>query len=78
MYGHPVICPDPLVESGAAVLGGCVVDNDSPAYTCKQCGIKGSKLKLIRKTGKLYLDLDSVVFHDGDGEAKVPDISKDC
>ena len=74
MYGYPVICPDPLVESGAAVLGGCVVDNDSPAYTCKQCGIKGSKL--IRKTGKLYLDLDSVVVDDG--EAKVPDMSKDC
>ena len=54
IYGYPVMCPDPLVESGAAVLGGCVVGTDSPTYTCKECSAKGGKLTL--KRGELYLD----------------------
>ena len=57
---------DPWVERGAAVLGGCVVDTDSPTFICKKCGAKGNELSRRRSkwSGNLYLD--SFVIEDND------------
>ena len=62
IYGYPALCPDPLVESGAAVLGGCMVDKASPKFKCKECGAEGSNVK--RQRGELYMN--GVVVNEED------------
>ena len=40
MYGMPAFSPALMseIKSGAKKLGGCCVKNESPDYTCNDCG----------------------------------------
>lgn len=45
MYGLPC-CDEALknaIDKGEICLGGCIVDDDAPAYRCNQCGGKFGK-----------------------------------
>lgn len=39
LYGLPDSIDRVLLESGAVVLGGCVITGDDPAWRCTQCGL---------------------------------------
>jgi hypothetical protein len=37
VYGHPLLGLWESADRGEVVLGGCVVDDDSPEWHCKTC-----------------------------------------
>lgn len=45
MYGLPNFSPEltQYIEEGKIILGGCILNPDSPQLYCKQCGIYGRK-----------------------------------
>ena len=45
MYGLPNFTPElrQEIEEGKIILGGCILNPDSPQLYCKQCGIYGHK-----------------------------------
>ena len=45
MYGMPAFSPELMneIKSGHKKLGGCCVRNDSPDYTCNNCGKEWKK-----------------------------------
>jgi len=43
-YGYPSADMLEQVESGSAVMGGCLLDEESPTWLCKRCGAKYGRL----------------------------------
>jgi len=46
MYGYPSYDAFKMKERGEVKLGGCEVDDSSPRWHCKQCGMDFGKMRL--------------------------------
>ena len=57
MYGTPSLDDTALIskiDSGVVILGGCVINEDSPAYYCKHCKHRFGNHFELRKQRKWH------------------------
>jgi hypothetical protein len=44
MYGYPTAEAQGAVARGEIVLGGCVISEEAPIWSCRLCGAEGGRL----------------------------------
>jgi hypothetical protein len=44
MFGYPTAEAEGAVARGEIVLGGCVIPEEPPIWSCTQCGAEGGRL----------------------------------